>query len=323
MAQLLCCAEMFRPLVAAVVDTTIARDWVAPQRNGGHAHGLALSWVVDKDRVKRSIWVAEQNGRRGLQMCTGEQLKPIFSRFGDITLISINQTDEGDEGTIDIESTRGWALVTFKNEEAAVQAAETRPEFAGSELEVERVDEGRVMRSSLWETMWYQMYTGKSFSLCAGCRTTVGQDVAMDEFVRPLLDAIDVLCNVSLNEKIVEKSTKNAHLIWVTWAAGQALETEAESLQDSVQLEDLDEDTPAFDMAQRAQTSLLHAGSNFDACLMASDVLHSWGSDFEAHIYDNECAVAIELLHDESKTMKHWMYRLEGYFKQHEVEGRD
>jgi hypothetical protein len=302
--------------------------------------------------------VAEQNGRRVLQMCTGEELKPIFSRFGDITLISINQTDEGDEGTMNVESRRGWALVTFQNEDAAVQAAETRREFSGSELEVERVDEGRVMRSSLWETMVvpdvHRLYAqlgglhllrvcddvlfqirrhrqeitdavsdpGNRFHYVQGAERPVGQDVAMDEFVRPLLDAINVLSDVSLNEKIVEKSTKNAHLIWVTWAAGQALETDAESLQDFVELEILDDETPAFDMAQRAQTSLLHAASNFDTCLMQSDVVHSWGLDFEAHIYDKECAVAIELLDDESKTIQHWLHRLEGYFKQHEVDRR-
>jgi serine/threonine protein kinase len=122
---------------------------------------------ADLERVARTIWVAESPGCDELRRSTSEQLKPLFSGFGSVTNITINRFDDDDASQSG--QTRGWALVTFKEESAAAQAvaSERAPTLGGKPLEVAHAEADRVMHSSLAGTM-ASMQFGVAFGVRRG-----------------------------------------------------------------------------------------------------------------------------------------------------------
>lgn len=124
--------------------------------------------------------MAESPGCDELRHLTGEQLKPLFSSYGSVTNVTVNRFTE-QPGSSGSGQSRGWALVTFKDESAATQAVEstTPPMLGGQPLEVAHAEVDRVMHSSLAGAM-ASMQFGVAFGVRRGhCTQHAGCEAYM------------------------------------------------------------------------------------------------------------------------------------------------
>ena len=126
--------------------------------------------------------MAESPGCDELRHLTGEQLEPLFTCYGSVTNITVNRWAEEPSAA----QSRGWALVTFKEERAAAQcvAAQTPPVLGGKPLVVAHAEADRIMHSSLAGAM-ASMQFGVAFGVRRGhCTQHAGCEAYMSAVTR-------------------------------------------------------------------------------------------------------------------------------------------